>query len=228
MMRDGNIVKALRLGAVAAVLLAAASLQARSCKELCEKFGSYEACESLKAGKSECPAISAAPANAAAAGASSPGHSEKEGAVLYTTWRPMGAHRVRYKVKSRPDYFSFEAEADPKLNYYGFYFNGREFFSEHYMGLEMKCHRELPGQYRCSATENWMVPQKGTIIYRPQGKGRFDFLIYDGFAGAKKPPKLFLRIYSDGKHLYELIYKEGRIIEKDSHIYPLEKTVPVR
>ena len=208
--------------------LSFSSLWGRSCKELCEKFGSYEACETLKVGESECPVFSTASGAVNASGGSGNASFQNESTVLYTTWHPMGAHRVRYKVVSRPEHFSFEAEADPKLNYYGFYFNGREFFSEHYMGLEMKCHKELPGQYRCLATENWMGPQRGTIIYRPEGKGRFDFLIYDGFTGAKKRPELFLRIYSDGKNLYELRYKQGKIIDKDSHIYPLEKIVPVR
>ena len=53
-MRDEKIINGLRLGAAAAILLAAVALQARSCKELCEKFGSYEACRSLKAGINEC------------------------------------------------------------------------------------------------------------------------------------------------------------------------------
>jgi len=233
-MRDGKIINGLRLGAAAAILLAVVALQARSCKELCEKFGSYEACESLKVGVQECDSSSPATSSYQKSLLSSSIPS-KQSTVFYTTWKPLKnsgrflGHHYRYKIVTRPGYFLFSAEANPPLDPTGIVFDLSKESSYDGLGesTPMHCEEESRDQYRCSCPEKTFISggkcSDRTIIYRENGGKGFDFLVYSGVTGKGEKQILLFRIYSDGKFLYDLSYKNGQINQKKSETWPIEK-----
>ncbi|WP_457606705.1 hypothetical protein [Nitratifractor sp.] len=126
---------------------------------------------------------------------------------------------MRYVIETGKDYLSFWGEAEPQLDPYGFTFDGRRFESDHYLDDQMKCRRELPGQFRCRSEED--PYETKTILYRRQGRGKFDFLIYRGGADAGRSPQLEMRLYSDGRRIYDLFYEDGGIVPSRSEIYSI-------
>jgi len=217
-MEAGKVVKGLWSGAVAAVLFLGVSLQARSCQELCEKFGSYEACKRVSSGNSIC---GRSPIDLHKEYVRNLSSGKSDHFVLQTKWQG----RCRFHVTVSPDHLRYEA--DPSCgDYYGIVFDGKSLGDDHVLDVAMDCQKQKAGRYQCHG--DYGEFHDAVIVYQLFGDGKFDWKFYG--ARVKKVGKFPLeyRLFSDGKFLYEQFYDRGRLQKNISRRYMIHSIKQVQ
>jgi hypothetical protein len=189
-------------------------LEAGSCRDLCDRFGAYEACQKAEQGIAECPhRLEKAPRLAG----ESADRSSAKGFVIMT--RRDGS--CAFRVSVARELMRYEAVGCG--DYYGVSFDGRSLGDDHVLDINMRCRRLGPGSYECRG--RYGEYRYAIVRYRIEGAGRFDWSFYGADRKRRGRPGLEYRLYSDGKYLYEQFFDRGRLRRDISKRYPIRDIV---
>jgi len=207
-------------------LIASSVLSAKSCRDLCEKFGDYEACRKMERGVGDCAHFPKKPgANSDEKASQSSGQKKQiRRFQILTRWSRDG---IRFKAIVSPDRLFYEGQSrSGEADSYGLIFNSGKFADEHMLEADMRCKPVGGGRFACRA--QYGEYSRGTVIYRVEGRGIFDLKFYGVPMGKRGQEKLTFRLYSDGRYLYEQYFDHGRMRRDISQRYPIAEVRPLR
>ena len=211
-------------------LLTLSICEAKSCRDLCERFGDYEACQKVQKGVLDCSVRmhNEVPGSSSSSTQYPSGQFfPDKGYTLYTRWIRSGGATVRFRAKVTPGGIAYRGESKKAADDYGLTFNGKTFWDDHMIGAEeMHCRQTGVGRYSCSA--RYGEYRRATIYYKLEKNGRFDLRFYGVAMDRGGWEQYVLRLASDGKYLYEQYFNRGHLRQDISERYPIEAIVPLR
>ncbi len=140
---------------------------------------------------------------------------------FYTQWRESGGTFIRFEVTVGSDSLSFVGEAKPELDPYFIKFSPSYFMDDHMIDVQMQCQPTGKQHFYCEGTQGSY--RKGTVIYQREKKKIFDLSFYGipDSAAADASEELVFRIYSDGRYIHTVYYRNAQAIERLSEHYPI-------
>ena len=151
---------------------------------------------------------------------SSPGKHIGKSFILFTHWvSSERGNTVRFKAKVTPKEIDYRGESKRMADDYGLFFDGMKFRDDHMVGnQEMRCKYLGNERYTCYA--QYGDYRKATVLYKVGKNGRFDLRFY-GVPVEGGVERYVLRLYSDGKYLYEQYFENGRLRHDITRRYPI-------